>query len=117
MRTSLWVAILLCAAGPALAEPGCAEPPVPPPVDGATIAPDQLRAAVTAAKSFIAQSDVYQNCLLGELDAAKTERVGAVDPALERQTRLKVAANQKTKQKVGAEINTAIDVYKKTHVK
>ena len=38
------------------------------------------------------------------------------DPTLERpDAHAKLAANQKTKEKVGAEINTAIDVFKKTH--
>jgi hypothetical protein len=36
---------------------------------------------------------------------------------VESQTRLRLAANQKTKEKVGTEINIAIDVFKKTHVK
>jgi hypothetical protein len=36
---------------------------------------------------------------------------------MESQTRLKLAANQKIKEKVGTEINMAIDTYKKTHLK
>ena len=51
--------------------------------------------------------------------AMVTPRILAVDD--ERQIhaslRLRLAANQKTKEKVGVEINTAIDVFKKTHVK
>lgn len=120
MRFLLSAAMLLCAALPVLAQPVCTEPPMPPPVDGTNIDPDQLRAAVAAAKGFIAESDVYQNCLIGELDAAKTQASSegrSLDPAIENQTRLRVAANQKTKERVGTEINTAIDVYKKTHVK
>ena len=120
MRIVFSVAFLLCAALPALAQPACTEPAMPPPVNGTHVNPDQLRAAVAAAKGFIAQSDVYQNCLVGELDAAKTQagtEGHPLDPALESQTRLRLAANQKTKEKVGTEINTAIDVYKKTHLK
>jgi hypothetical protein len=120
MRILFAAAMILCAAAPADAQPACAEPSTPPPVNGANIKPDQLRAAVAAAKGFIAQSDVYQNCLIGELDAAKTQ-AGAdgrsLDPVLESQTRLRLVSNQKTKEKVGTEINTAIYVYKKTHVK
>ena len=115
----LFAAMLLCAT-PALAQPICTEPQIPPPVDGAHANPDQLRAAVAAAKGFIAQSDLYQSCLIGELDAAKTQ-AGAeghsLDPGMESGTRLRLATNQKTKEKVGTEINTAIDVYKKTHLK
>lgn len=115
----LFAAAMLCAA-PAVAQPACTEPQLPPPVDGAHVNPDQLRAAVSAAKGYIALSDVYQSCLLGELDAAKTQ-AGAdghnVDSAIESDMRLRLAANQKTKEKVGTQINTAIDVYKKTHLK
>jgi hypothetical protein len=118
MRILLSVATLLCATIPALAQPGCTEPPKPPPVDGTSVKPDQLRAAVAAARGFIAQSDVYQSCLLSELDAAKTQASAegrVLDPVVESQTRVRLATNQKTKEKVGTEINTAIDVYKKTH--
>jgi hypothetical protein len=115
------VAITLClGAAPALAQPVCTEPSVPPPVDGTAVDPDQLRAAVAAAKGFIAQSDLYQSCLIGELDAAKTQagtEGHPVDPGMESEMRLRLATNQKTKEKVGTEINTAIDVYKRSHVK
>ena len=120
MRILLVLMVLLCAGARALAQPACTEPPMPPPVDGTNVKPDQLRAAVTAAKGFIAESDVYQNCLLSELDAAKTQASTEghpLDPTVESQMRLKLAANQKVKEKVGTEINTAIDVFKKTHVK
>jgi hypothetical protein len=36
---------------------------------------------------------------------------------MESEMRLRLATNQKTKEKVGTEINTAIDVYKRSHVK
>ena len=120
MRILLFLTVLLCAGAPALAQPACTEPPMPAPVNGTNVNPDQLRAAVTAAKGFIAESDVYQNCLISELDAAKTQagtEGHPLDPTVESQTRLKLAAIQKTKEKVGTEINTAIDVYKKTHLK
>ena len=116
MRILLSVTILFCAAIPALAQPACNF------FRAATAAageryPGQSRsvaqAAVSAAKGFMAESEVYQNCLIGALDAAKTQ-AGAdgqpLDPALESQMRLRLAANQKTKEKVGTEINTAIDV-------
>jgi len=120
VRILLVLMILLCGGAPALAQPVCTEPLMPPPVDGTNVKPDQLRAAVAAAKGFMAESDVYQNCLIGELDAAKTQASTEghpLDPMVESQMRLKLAANQKTKEKVGTEINTAIDVFKKTHAK
>ena len=114
------LAAMLLFSAPALAQPVCTEPQIPPSVDGAHANPDQLRAAVAAAKGFIALSDVYQSCLVSELDAARTQASAdghPLDSGMESQTRLHLAANQKTKEKVGTEINTAIDVYKKTHLK
>jgi hypothetical protein len=121
MRILLSVTVLLCAAVPALAQSACSEPPTPRSVDGANVNADQLRAAVAVVKDFLAQSDVYQNCLVGELEAARTQagtESHAPDPGLERlasQTHARLAANQRTKEKVGAEINAAIAVFKKTH--
>jgi hypothetical protein len=118
VRSIFLIAILVCAAAPAMAQSACTEPVAPAPVDGAAVSQDQLRAAVTVAKDFIAQSDVYQSCLLSAFDAAKAQAATdskPVDPALAGSTQTKVAANQKTKEKVGTDINAAIGVYKKTH--
>jgi hypothetical protein len=96
------------------------EPSAPAPVDGAALSEDQMRAAAGAARGFIAQSDVYQACLADTLNAAKAQATSEGkprDPAFEAGILAKVAANQKLKEKVGAEINAAIGVYKKTHLK
>ena len=45
------------------------------------VKPDQLRAAMSRGQNFIAQSDVYQNCLISELDAAKTQASTEGQPA------------------------------------
>lgn len=114
------MAMWMCAGGPALAQSACVEPQAPPRVNGAAVNTDQLRAAVSAAKGFIAQSDLYQSCLIGELDAAKTQANAdgrSLDPAVENHTRLLVAASEKTKERVGRGANTAIYVYKRTHMK
>jgi hypothetical protein len=120
LRIVVTVAALLCAPVPVLAQSECSQPQVPPLVDGARAKPDQLRAAMAAARKFIAESDVYQSCLAAELDAAKTQ-AGAdgrrLDGTLENQMRLKLTAIQKSKDKVGAEINAAVDIYKKRHTK
>jgi len=79
-----------------------------------------MRAAAAAARSFIAQSDVYQSCLANVLDAARTQAAAdgkPLDPSLEGSLKARTDANQKVKEKVGIEINTAIGVYKKTHLK
>jgi hypothetical protein len=120
LRTIFFTMALLCAGVPALAQPVCTEPQAPSPVDGAHLNEDQLRAAVAAAKGYLAQSDLYQTCLKGELDAAKTQagtEGKLLGTGLETAMRSRVASNQKSKEKVGLEINNAIFIYKKTHLK
>ena len=89
-------------------------------MDGAQVSEEQMRAAADAARNFIAQSDVYQACLTDMLDAAKTQATAdgkPLDPSLETALKAKADANQRVKEKVGVEINTAIGVYKQTHLK
>jgi hypothetical protein len=103
-----------------IAQEACAEPPQPAPVDGAQLSEQQMRAAADAARNFIAQSNVYQVCLTNALDAAKTQATAdgkPFDASLESSLKAKADANEKVRDKVGIEINTAIDVYKQTHLK
>jgi hypothetical protein len=124
MRRNLLIPGLLCMTallpdGPAAsAQEGCAEPAMPAPVNGSAVSEDQMRAAAAAARGFIAQSDVYQACLTGQLEAARTQANAdgkPLDPGTESAIKIKVSANQKAKEKVGADINSAIGVYKKSH--
>jgi hypothetical protein len=125
VRSALAVAILVFAfallpgrAG--VGQEACAEPQPPAPVDGAQLSEDQMRAAMAAARTFIAQSDVYQACLANAVDAARTQASAdgkPLDPMVESDARAKVDANQKEKDKVGVAINTAVGVYKQTHLK
>ena len=103
---------------PALAQSACMAPIAPAAVDGASVTADQLRAAIADAKNFIAQSDVYQECLGKELDAAKQQAVTdkkKFDQSIADAAMAKADANQKMKEKVGAEANNAIAAYKKAH--
>jgi hypothetical protein len=123
MRRDFLILGLLCMtavlpARVAHAQDACAEPPMPPPVDGAAVSEDQMRAAAAAARGFIAQSDLFQSCLASQLDAAKIQANAdgkSLDPGMESDIRIRVAANQKAKEKVGADINSAIGAYKKAH--
>ena len=125
MRSPLAIAILVFAfaflspkAG--VAQDACTQPQAPAPVDGAQLSEEQMRAAMTAARTFIAQSDVYQACLANTVDAARTQAMAdgkPLDPAVENDARAKMDANQKEKDKVGVAINTAVGVYKQTHLK
>lgn len=103
-----------------MAQEACVEPSAPAPVDGAQLNENQMRAAAASAREFIAQSDVYQSCLATTLEAAKTQATAdgkPLDPTLESTAKAKADANQKAKEKVGAQINTAIGAYKQAHLK
>jgi hypothetical protein len=91
-------------------------PPVAP--NGRTISQQDLSAAVSDAKNFIAQSDVYQQCLLDYVQAQKkqaTEDKKPFDSYIETSTQKKIDDNQKTKIRVGSEINTAVSDFKMAH--
>jgi hypothetical protein len=125
VRPALAVAILLSVFAllplkAALAQEACVEPQPPAPVDGAQLNEDQMRAANDAARNFMAQSDVFRACLANAVDAAKTQAAAdgkPLDPAVENDAKAKADANQKLKERVGAEIGTAISVYKQSHLK
>jgi hypothetical protein len=118
---TMMASFLALASGTAgTAQEACAEPQVPAPVDGAQASEEQMRAAAAAARDFIALSNVYQVCLANAFDAAKTQAAAdgkALDPSLETTLKSRTDANDKVKQKVGIEINIAIDAYKQTHLK
>jgi hypothetical protein len=91
---------------------------MPAPVDGAALTADQMRAAMADARNFIAQSGVYQECLMKEVDAAKTQAAAAsqpFDPAIETGARAKADASQKAQEKAGAAANGAMATYKNAH--
>ena len=109
MRPAICLAILIGSAGAAQAQ-GCAQPPVPAKLDGALSA-DRMRAALADARNFIAQSTLYQDCLLKEVEAAKLQAATSgqpFEPMIETSARLKVAASRQAQERVGSEVNRAI---------
>ena len=105
-------------ASPALAQSACLEPVPPPPVDGAVTTADQLRAANADARAFISEASVYQACLNGEVEAARTRATAdgmPVDPALEADTKVRIAASERAQEKVGMAINAAMTNYELAH--
>lgn len=104
--------------GPALAQSACMEPVPPVPVDGAVTTADQLRSANADARTFISESSVYQACLSGEVEAAKTRAAAEgmpADPAIEADAKARIAASQRAQDKVGMAINSAMTNYKLAH--
>jgi len=113
----LGATLMPCGSG-AFAQSLCVEPPMPLPADGGAMTADQMRAAMADARNFIAQSGVYQECLVNEVEAAKTQATAAgqpFDPAIETGARAKVEASQKAQEKAGAAANGAMAAYKNAH--
>jgi hypothetical protein len=91
--TFLVAAAVLVLAGPAAAR--CNEPYAPVVKINANATKQDVAALMNDVKAFIAASDVYQACLAGG------------GPRLE--------ANQKEKERVGREFNTALRAYLASH--
>ena len=109
---------LLLGASPAMGQSLCMEPTMPMPRDGAAATADQMRAAMADARSFIAESGVYQECLAKEVEDAKAQAAGAGQPfeaSIEATARAKVEASRKAQERVGATLNNAMVAYKNAH--
>ena len=101
---------------PAMAQSACFAPDTPAAIDGATTTLDQLKAAIGAAKNFIARSDDYQDCLGKEVQASKSPSdASKPDPDVAKRNQALADASQKAKEGVGASVNAAIAAYKKAH--
>jgi len=117
----LAVAVLMfMGSAPAFAQANCDAPIPPAAPDGKTATQAQITAAVTDAKNFISQSDVYQQCLL---DYVRTQKEQAAtdkkpfDPYVETTIQKQVDSNQSAKVRTGQEINAAVNDYKMAHPK
>jgi hypothetical protein len=105
---------------PAFAQSNCAAPIPPAAPDGRTATQQQMVAAVNDAKNFIAQSDVYQQCLLDYVQAQKDQAANSkkkFDASIAADANKKIAQNQAEKQQTGNAINAAVNLYKTTHSK
>ncbi|HWA31681.1 MAG TPA: hypothetical protein VG867_11305 [Rhizomicrobium sp.] len=122
-KFGLAVAAVLVSAAPAMAAGMCGEAPIPPAaIDGGKATEAQMKDAHDDVVNFIKASDDYQGCLFADLnkqkqDAAKANPPKTLDPSVEQGVNAKVDANQKMKEKVGAEFNAAVQAYKATHPK
>jgi hypothetical protein len=118
VRFIVLIAIFLLEIAPAAAQSLCAEPSLPMPVDGAAATADQMRLAMSDARNFIAQSGVYQECLLKEVEAAKAQAAAggqAFEPVIETSARYKVSASKKAQERVGTSANNAMAAFKNAH--
>ena len=79
-----------------------------------------MKDAIQDFKTFQSASDDYQSCLVDDLkqqkaEAAKGQGSKPLDPSIEQAVNAKIDANQRLKEKVGAELNVSIQAYKKAH--
>ncbi|HXR95463.1 MAG TPA: hypothetical protein VN718_06275 [Rhizomicrobium sp.] len=120
MRLGLGLALIFFAGGilPALAQADCQPPIAPVAPDGRASSQAQMMAAVTDAKNFIAQSDVYQQCMLDYVKAQKDQAAKdktPFDKFIESDAMKKINENQADKVKVGSDINGAVAAFKASH--
>jgi len=120
-RIAIASAFVLGMAAPALADSSsCSEPYPPTAIDGNTATADQMKAAHNDVVNFIKSSDDYQSCLNADYTAqaqaaARSKDKKPLDPSIKATVDAKLEANQKEKEKVGAEFNTAVVAYKAKH--
>ncbi len=114
-------AAFLLAATPALADSSrCVEPIPPASINGNTATEQQMKDAIADFKTFQQASDDYQSCLLADLKAqqlaaAKAKDPKPLDPSVAAGVDARIDANQKLKERLGAELNAAIIAYKSKH--
>ena len=123
LKQSMVLAIAVMASTPAFAQlSSCYEPIPPVAVDGSVATEDQMKHALNDVKDFIKSSDDYQICLNSQLikmkrDADKSKDKQPLDPSVQANVQSKIDANQKLKEKVGAEYNTAAVAFNAKHPK
>ena len=118
MRGIVCLVFLGClVAVPATAQTSCVAPQRPADIDGTTVTLDQLKAAISTVKQFLASSDTYQDCLGKEVDTQKAAatREKPFDQTIADRNLALANSNQEMKESVGASVNAAITAYKKAH--
>lgn len=120
-RIAMASVFVLGMAAPALADSSsCSEPYAPTSVDGNTVTYDQLKAAAHDANLFMKASDDYQSCLNSDYmaqaaAAAKSKDKKPLDPSIKADVEAKISSNQKEKEKVGMEFQSAVNAFKAKH--
>jgi len=105
---------------PAFAQSSCSEPIPPAPVNGGAANERQINDATKDAKLFLKASSDYQDCLLQDLkaqEAAAKHDKKPLDPSVAGDVQAKIDANQKLKERVGSELNTAVYQFCQAHPK
>jgi hypothetical protein len=98
-RVWICVAALVAVSGPAHAEPRCAQPYAPVIKASSSATAQEMAALREDVKSFMAASDIYQQCVLS--------RGGSND--------IRISANQAQKVRVGQQFNEFVRAYRKAN--
>lgn len=95
----IWIAAAACLAfaGPAFAGGRCSQPYAPVIKVSATTTKQDIMSLRDDVQSFIAASDIYQNCLVALNDDARIE------------------ANQAQKERIGQQFHNALQTFQKAH--
>jgi len=121
LRKSILISVFVLGATPAFADiSSCYEPLPPAAVDGSAATEKQMKSALTDVKDFIKASDDYQNCMNSEFiamqkKAKESKDKTPLDPSIQPSVQAKIDSNQKLKERIGAEYNTAVAAYKAKH--
>jgi hypothetical protein len=103
---------------PSFAQDSCSEPIPPAPINGSAANEKQVNDATKDAKMFLKQSADYQECLMQDLRvqaAAAQHNKKQLDPSVAGEIQAKIDANQKLKERVGTELNTAVYQFCQAH--
>jgi len=110
--------LLVALAGPALAGNTCVQPYAPTVPNGASASKEEMLSAHDEVMAFIRASDNFQDCVILDIQtqrAARERDQKTLDPAIADEATARISANQREKERVGAEFNTAVQAYKAAH--
>lgn len=121
-RICLSAAALVMLAAPAFAaaapDAACKEPSSPTMPDGKTVPAAEIIKAANAVKAYVAESDLYQQCIkdvVEKMDAEATKNKVPVDAKVKADLEAKGDANQAKKEQLGAAYAATAAAYRAAH--
>jgi hypothetical protein len=96
--------------GASFAHDNCWAPPMPARLDGRTAKREQIVAAMAAEKRYLAQSDIYQQCIADFVALRRATSKPANGPLFVIETH-RIFVAQENKKKAAAQIEVAINAF------
>lgn len=118
MHVKYGLALFLLVSGPAFGQADCDRPIAPAAPDGHKATQADMNAAIADAKRFIAQSDIYQQCLVDYVNTQKKkaqDNKATFDKSIEDDATKQIDENQADKVQVGKDINSASAIFTASH--